>query len=293
MNTEERGFCTIATGDIKYSKLAQNLFLSYVRHTSCKYPFTVFTDRSNKYLECFDNIVVWENPYKTFLDKLNIFSNPPYKETIFVDADSLVYGDLSQLFNYFKDADSVSCVGKVLPLSSKEGWFRVEDTLYFKNRLNYTLWLHGGIYYFQQTKQTKQFFDLCLEIIPLYKDIFFRFQYLTEPADEPIVALAMAIMGFKTINYDPDIFAFYRDSNILKADIVTGSLIYEVSSGKSKHGILIHWATDNTEKSLYKIEAEKLQYMQNHSRFSSIMRVCYKMKYEFMRIMERIRILYQ
>lgn len=256
-----RGFCTIATGSHEYSHLAYNLLMSYRRFSKKGYPFTVFTDKKNDLLEHFDQVVELPKTQNGFLDKLLIFELCPYEETIFIDADSLAYGDLGDYFEFFQNADDVSCLGEVHPADSIRGWFRKEDAINYYPNLQYTVWLHGGIYYVRKTSKVKLFYKTCREIEQIYKEIFFRFKYLTEPADEPIVALAMAIHGMKPIEGSPEILAFYRDSQIKKIDIVSGKLAYHVDLGSTENGLLVHWATANTRKALYRTEARKLSYI--------------------------------
>lgn len=266
-----RGFCTIATGSYEYSQLAYNLLMSYRRFSKKDYPFTVITDQSNELLEAFDQVIVIEQSQKSFADKLLIFELCPYEETVFIDADSLAYGDLGQYFDYFEMADDVSCMGKTFAADSTSGWFRKADAEPYYSGIEYTVGLHGGIYFIRRTERIKAFYNTCRDIEKNYKEIFFRFQYLTEPADEPIVALAMAIHKFKPIQAKPEILAFYRDSKIKKIDIVTGTLAYRVESGTTDHGMLVHWATANTRKALYRTEAKKLKWIANKKKTQYVM----------------------
>lgn len=121
--------------------------------------------------------------------------------------------------------------------------------------------MHGGIYFIRKTPEVSKFFNTCVDIANHYKKYFFRFKYLIEPADEPIVAMAMAIHKFHPIDARPEIMAFYRDSKIHKIDMVSGKLVYTVESGSTDNGLLIHWATANTKKALYKNEVWKLKCM--------------------------------
>ena len=255
-----RGFCTIATGDYRYSKLAYNLLMSYRRFAGEECHFAVITDKTNELLENFDDVIVIKESSESFVDKLLLFKLCPYDETIFIDADSLAYGDLNKLFFYFRDADDISCLGEILPLNSKNGWFRIEDVEDYKDIIEYTIWLHGGIYFIRKSENIYEFFNTCQEIANNYKKYFFRFKYLTEPADEPIVALAMAIHKYHPIKEQPEIMAFYRDSQIKKIDIISGKLAYNVKSGSTDKGLLVHWATANTKKALYCNEEKKLEW---------------------------------
>lgn len=72
-----RGFITIATGNLYYSKLAENLLLSYRYHSKNPMPFAVLVSEENQYTKLFDDVIVVENPYKTFMDKFYLFSLCP------------------------------------------------------------------------------------------------------------------------------------------------------------------------------------------------------------------------
>lgn len=288
-----RGFCTIATGSYEYSQLAYNLLMSYRRFASKNYPFVVFTDQSNELLESFDQVIIIDQSQKSFVDKLLIFELCPFEETIFIDADSLAYGDLTRYFDYFEKADDVSCMGKVFEADSISGWFRKADVEPYYYGIEYTVGLHGGIYFVRNTENVKAFYKTCRDIEKNYKKIFFRFKYLIEPADEPIVALAMALHKFKPIEAKPEILAFYRDSRIDKIDIVSGELEYHVSSGDTKNGMLVHWATPNTRKALYETESEKLKWALAHGYERRPMKfyekLCWNLRLVYKEIRDRLK----
>ena len=271
-----RGFVTIATGAYEYSQMAYNLLRSYRRFSNGMYPFAVITDKSNELLDEFDQVILLKNTGHSFIDKLHIFDMAPYDETIFIDADCLAYGDLSKYFDYFAESDDVSCPGEIFPRDSQRGWFRTEDTAEYQDRIDYTVWLHGGIYYVRKTQKVLEFYQTCKQLEKDYKRLFFRFKYLTEPADEPIVALAMAIHHMKPTPPRPEILAFYRDSVIKNIDIVSGKLSYHVGCGDTEHGLLVHWATSNTRKALYKTEAQKLQWACSQPGSVNKLSVCQK-----------------
>ena len=106
-----RGFVTVATGQERYFNLAYNLMYSYHQFASVKYPFAIICDKENKYTAEFDDVILMENPHCNYLDKLSLYEYLPYDETIFIDADSLAYGNLDEWWNIFKDADDFSVFG--------------------------------------------------------------------------------------------------------------------------------------------------------------------------------------
>ncbi len=105
----EKGFITVAAGE-KYCKLAQHLAMTYRMFAKCPYPFYVITDAKGEILlkDYFDGCIVKELSYG-FLDKMNIFTETPFTETIFLDADCSIVRDLTDLFSAFEDNGADVC----------------------------------------------------------------------------------------------------------------------------------------------------------------------------------------
>ena len=146
----KKGFITIATGREEYYQLASNLLHSY--HHFCKepLPFAVLTDKSNRYTEEFDDVLILSSKAGNYLDKLELGEYLPYDINIFIDSDCLAYGDLNELFAFFSNADDFSCFGRALPLGDKSGWFEYENLGDLKSKVSYCISLHGGIYYMRK-----------------------------------------------------------------------------------------------------------------------------------------------
>lgn len=106
-----RGFVTLAVGKDSYYHLANNLLRSYREtNNSCTYmPWTIVCDRENKWTADFDSIVLLDHPSLSYMDKLKVFSLCPYDECIFIDADCLVFKDISPLWEHMNDVDGFSC----------------------------------------------------------------------------------------------------------------------------------------------------------------------------------------
>lgn len=73
--------------------------------------------------------------------------------------------------DYFKDADDVSCPGEVFPVDSTRGWFQTRDTGKYKEFIDYTVWMHGGIYYVRKTPRVKEFYQTCRDAETLKRRI--------------------------------------------------------------------------------------------------------------------------
>ena len=92
--------CNDCNGKERYFKLAKNLLYSYRKFASVKYPFAIICDKINHYTEEFDEVILLKKAYCNYLDKLQLYDYLPYDETIFIDADSLAYGDLDQWWDF-------------------------------------------------------------------------------------------------------------------------------------------------------------------------------------------------
>lgn len=250
-----RGFVTIAVGDISYYRMAHNLLTSYRRHTKSPLPFAILADKNNKYTDDFDVVKIIQNPYKSYLDKLSLLQAPIFDENIFIDADCLAYRDLNDLFGLMPTI-GVSCIGRSLPLSNKtDGWFAVEGINDYAARINYIPQMHGGMIFFRKDLLTKTIFEECMNIADNYS--LFKFKYFTKPADEPILALAIASNGGRLIEVgdlsEQKYIAFYPSLRKVVASIVNGNLSYMNMSGKWVEEVYIcHWQNSNIYKSQYK-----------------------------------------
>ena len=83
------GFITIATGDEQYYRMAANLLHSYQYFSKKPLPFTILADQENAYTAEFDDVKIFSQAYRSYLDKLQIFDYLPYDVSIFIDADCI------------------------------------------------------------------------------------------------------------------------------------------------------------------------------------------------------------
>lgn len=254
------GFFTVATGDVHYYRIAENLLRSYRAHTSAALPFAILADRENEYTHAFDKTVLLKEPTCSYLDKLALYDNLPYDINVFIDADCLAYGDLNVIFDHFQQADDFSCYGRVLPLEDRTGWFCYEDLGDLQSRVRYCVGLHGGIYYIRKTAKAAQVFAEARQIAKEYDRFHFKGRFAT-PGDEPILALSMALNGCRPIPFRPDGICCYWDhENDLKLDIAAGKAVLK-STGQRTH--LVHWGTRFTHQSQYQKQVAALKLMEN------------------------------
>ncbi len=232
------GFVTVATGGYYY-KLALNLFVSY-KLSNNTIPFCIVTDKKNPYADEFDEVVYMDNPSNSYLDKLRIFSCLPFARNIILDADSLVFGDISFYFDKFKRATAVSSKGVVVNKDSEAGWFTACNMGEYESHIAYSIRLHGGIYYVEKSKKAQSVYETALEIEAKYDNL--KFNFFTKPSDESIMALAMALNECKPIEFSSEEFAYYpqfKDELKMQAFRRTCML-------NENHVKLMHWSTGKT-----------------------------------------------
>lgn len=258
-----RGFITIATGDKKYHDMAKTLVKSYKLTSKEPVLFAVITDDTKDKFEEFDDVVVIENATRSYMDKIDIMRYSPYDETIFIDSDCIAFNDLNV---YWKDfgGTEFSAYGKVFYEDSNYAWFKIGETLKYKNLLKYSIDLHGGIYYFKKGEMVDDIYATCKDVSSNYGS--YRFKNFKKPADEPIIALAMAVNGAKPITASVDRFCFLRNAKKLKANFFERKLSYWFNDGCTTDGKLIHFGTSRTILPLYQIERRKVDFEWNHKK---------------------------
>lgn len=250
-----QGFITLATGDDRYYKLAYNLLKSYHFRSSTHYPFAIVADRENKYTDHFDDVIIISNPTKSYLDKIKLLSILPYDKNIFIDADCLLYSDINHLFSK-ADWRGVTMFGENNSLDSNAlSWFEKNNLCEYTGKVHFKLDTHGGIMFLTKDPITKAIYDDCIRISEHYYD--FKFRFFNNPADEPIIALAMAANNCKAIplSNNKDVYVFIPLSKSIKMDFVNGLLSYSEDgvSWIEKVSIL-HWQNENTTKPRYSRE---------------------------------------
>lgn len=260
-----RGFITIATGDKKYHEMAKTLVRSYKLTSASPVRFGVITDDANDKFEEFDDVVLIKDATRSYMDKIDIMRYSPYDETIFIDSDCIAFNDLNI---YWKDfgggQNTFSAYGKVFYEDSDRAWFKISETLQYKEQLKYSIDLHGGIYYFRKSKEVDAIYKTCIDISNNYKA--FRFKNFRKPADEPIIALAMAVNGAKPIDQINDRFCFLRNAKKLRADFFGRRLEYWFNGSDTTGGKLVHFGTSRTILPLYQIEKRKVDYEWAHKK---------------------------
>lgn len=258
-----RGFITVATGRELYFKMAHNLLLSYRYHAKTPVPFAILCDRRNEWTADFDQVVIIDRPANSYFDKMRILDLSPFDETIFIDADSLIYRDLTPLWDLFKDGPDVGVLGTVLPLDDGTGWWDIQNLGELGGRVDYKIMCQGGIYYVRNSgKDLPAFLETCRFIKKHYLEYHFRL-FEDSFSDEMIISLASCVHHFKPMKDWVDVFAFYPDVRLVDQDILSGTLVFDWHRSVDRlyrDSFLIHFGTINVlNRWEYKKEVFKLK----------------------------------
>lgn len=266
MNNETtRGFVTIATGQRWYYTMAMNLLKSYRQTTKNPLPFAIIADEENDITGSFDKTIRIADPTNSYMDKLFLGEYLPYDETIFIDADCLAYADLNGLFDIFREESDVSCFGITEPLADEnQGWFSLQSFSQASSegkiltrsqamsKLPYSVGMHGGLLYMRRTELTRRVFQNARELAAHYGA--YRFRLFRKPADEPVLALAMALHRCQPIPYERFDMTCYWTEKRLRLNFFK-----QRAFRRDGHPIkLLHWGTRHTKTPIYKKQIDQM-----------------------------------
>lgn len=265
----QKGFVTVATGKW-YCYLAQNLAMSYRLFGNCDLPFYAITDKKGekKLKKYFDGVIVVEEPHYNFLDKIDVYKNSPFEETIFMDADMNIVKDISFLFDKFEENGSeVSCYGDLQEITGdvRPVHFGKAAVEYF--HLTHYIRFGGGIYYYKKSEKADALIRSIYEdLIPNYDkyDLLHIGAYfgddIRKMADEPLMGLAMLIHGMKPLDSVEHLMRYYRGNMMetLQWDMEKQDCSFLWWEG-TVHPYIVHYATYNTWTWKYNLLNTKLR----------------------------------
>ena len=255
-----RGFVTIATGDIKYYKMAFNLLLSYKYHTSNPLPFAIIAEEENECTKEFDKVIITNESTHSFMDKFLLLKLIPWDETIFFDADILAFGDLNEYWNIFKNATDFSSIGVNVGLNEEGAWYNVDGIGAYGKLISYKTRVHMGVAFIKKTDNIRKLYADCMDICANY----YKLRIHTNPTcyDEVILGIAMPMNNMRAEQEPARMMACYPCLTSLSGNMKNGMLSYSTRWGThvKDNGLLVHFGSANTSISLYRYSAEWLDY---------------------------------
>ena len=198
----KRGFVTVATGKY-YCWLAESLIMSYRLFSDTKYPMYVITDREGekRLKKLFDGVIVMENPTYSFLDKIRVYDNTVFEETIFLDADMHITKDISFLFDAFEENGSeISCLGEFRAITDEVRPNHFGQAAVERFHLDKYIAFNGGVYYFKKSEKAQECMHFIQnELLPNYDEYELKYFGVGKKADEPLIGLAMLLRRFSPL----------------------------------------------------------------------------------------------
>ena len=266
----DRTIITIASGKKIYVDMACNLAMSFLLwNDPAKINFNIVTDHP-EYIPSFlqDKIKVI---YKTsdelgggFLSKLQIGNFIETSESIFIDSDCLVYGNLNPLFDAFKDHD-VSVFGYNRTEGIDVGFCKDIKSVIQSQGISYFPLICGSIYFARNNEISRKIFGFAKSMVKDYDSIGLV-RLRNQENEEPLMAISMAnfnqvpIGDFGNLKADR-MFYQYLSSNVLKgkARLWSKTLpVSEYSTLMSSEPLIVHYNGAHADHFEYLSEVTRL-----------------------------------
>jgi hypothetical protein len=192
--TDSRAVLTIATGKKAFVDMAVNLARSFLWwHRQSDIQFQLVTDQKHlipsdiigliQIIEINEGELGEGFSTKLYLDKL-----AGDGQTLFIDSDCLVFGNLDWVFERFKN-HSVSVVGGYI---SNGEWFGNIASICKQFNVPHIPKFNGGIYYLEKNEISTAVYQTARELEKKYDEIGFV-RLRNKPNDEVLMALAMQL----------------------------------------------------------------------------------------------------
>jgi hypothetical protein len=264
---------TIATGKKLYVDMAINLARSYwFWNKGNNINFYIATDLPEHLAEdikAYTKIIELAPGElgKGFSPKLHLDKLAPAGQTLFIDSDCLVYGNLLPVFEKFK-GHQVAVVGNYI---SGGEWFGDVTAICKKFDIVRLPKFNGGIYYIENGQKAHDVYQTAREKESQYDEIGFV-RLRERPNDEVLMALAMELHQQTPIADDGGILAeFVNFQSGVKSDLLNGTAeLYNdpVHPNYQKNWpltiskpLVIHFLGHNNQITPYTREVKQLQYI--------------------------------
>jgi hypothetical protein len=213
MGISKRSVITIAVGLESYFDMAVTMSRS-VQFFNPEMPVYIVTDRKRRPPRDLRNariIVPEPPPEKGFASKLALDRYAQSDESLFLDSDCIVLGDVNPIFEAFRDKH-VGAFG--IEISQGE-WFGDVAKIRQRLGLNNLIKLNGGAYFFRSSERTREIMDFARELVFQYDALgFVRLRNL--PNEEVLIGAALSRYGELPVKNDGQYYADFQWWPVLK-----------------------------------------------------------------------------
>ena len=202
-DSHQRGVITLAYGPPRFVEQARSLAHSLDLHAPHLHR-TLVTDSDDPSIrKLFSEVIAYRPEFgsgvrqKVFLDHYS-----PYEETLFIDSDCLVLGNLDSFWAAFAGQSFGIPGHRYLKRGEVDPYLDVDhvlDTLKVSKLPKF----NGGAYYFTRSAQTKDFFNTARNFLENFSSLGLSEFRRNGPADEAIYSLAMAVHDFPLTSMGP------------------------------------------------------------------------------------------
>jgi len=285
MSTYERGILTIAFGQPFYAELAKSLARSIDRF-SPGIPKAVVTDNPESDLRQYYDHLIHVNPERGRDVKQKFFIDvyTPFRKTLFIDSDCLVFGSLEFAFNEFAGGKSIIPDrtfeisfgfphGTDFPkLSAKTGFRSIPG-------------FNGGVYYVEKNTVSAEIFRrarLIVEDFPSYGLREFRAGGGC-PNDELVFGLALAERNSPTVKLSRMLMeAPFGLEGKLHLDVIDGEVDF-VRYGERVSPVIVHFCGAFRDLGVYERERRKLAILARQSPLAPLSATLFGVGFEIRR----------
>jgi hypothetical protein len=202
-----------------------------------------------------------------FSPKLHLDKIAPEGQTLFIDSDCLVYGNLVEVFEKF-NGHHVAVTGTYI---SGGEWFGDIKSICAKMGIFRLPKFNGGVYYLEKSEKATAVYQKARDLEPHYDEIGFV-RLRGRPNDEVLLALAMELNHEKPITDDGSILAEFVNfqsgikSNLLKGEVTlyNNPAHPQYNSGwplTSAKPLIVHFLGHHNQLMPYVKEAKQLEYL--------------------------------
>jgi hypothetical protein len=188
-----QGVITLAYGNARYVEQARSLAHSLQLHAP-HLPRTLITDSKNPEIRgLFTDVIPYRPEYGSGVrQKLFLDCYSPYEQTLFIDSDCLVLGNLEAFWSAFADQYFGVPGHKYLYKGSTHPSLDLNYVLE-TFQLKAIPKFNGGTYYFNRSPEATEFFETVRDILDKWRTFRICDFRRGGPNDEDVYALAMAV----------------------------------------------------------------------------------------------------
>lgn len=253
-----RGVLTIATGQKRYIRLAVNMALS-CRHNNPTLPLAIVTDRRREQIPNVFDVVVPVDPTHgaALRQKLFIDTYSPFQETLFIDSDCLVAGNLDEDFHRL----GVHNIGIAGTLESHGHWYNDVASLCKQIGRDAIPRINSGLIFLRRSEDASHLLNTARDIIDRSAEFGIPNTH-GQTSDEPALSLAMALHHVPPVANKYEFMPTHISNGFeaMDMDVIRGTCWYRIA-GKIYHPRVAHFVAWRWQLPIYRREAVKLRLM--------------------------------